>query len=126
MKKFHHLAVAVALALGAPSPALAAPSASGLATAGFTIAGPGATTLGTVEAQDIYVDDSGNSDACTTVSNVGKSSVRLSVTGNGSGFIDVAIGDTAALCREQVELVTLTCQGTGTSTCSVQWRVDRD
>ena len=74
----------------------------------------------------VYTDAAGNIDACTTVLNTGRAAVRLTVAGSGTSSIDVAIGSTAALCRDQVTQVDLLCLGVGTTSCAAQWRVDRD
>ncbi len=120
-----HLALAATLTLAIAAPAFAAPSAS-MAIGGNTIAGPGATSLAPGLGATIYTNDSGNTDACTTVVNGGKGAVRLTVVGNGSGTIDVAAGATGALCRDDVSEIDLLCLGVAPNSCSAQWRVDRD
>ncbi len=127
MMTTNRIALAVALALAVASPAAAAPSSSGLTTGGFTVAGPGTTSLAANVSGTVYTDASGNLDACTTVANSGRAAVRLTVTGNGgSSSIDVAVGGTGTLCRDQVTQVGLLCLGVGTTSCTAQWRVDRD
>lgn len=126
MPRMNRVAGFVAIALAMASPALAGPSSSGLTTGGFTIAGPGTTSLAANVTGTVYTDESGNIDACTTVLNTGKAAVRLTVAGNGTSSIDVAAGSTAALCRDEVSQVDLLCLGVGTASCTAQWRVDRD
>lgn len=116
---------ALALLLGA-SPAMASSSAAGLTAGGFTIGGPGTTSLAAAAVQAVYTDASGNVDACVTISNTGRSAVRVDLTGSGNVTADVAAGATRALCTEEVELIELTCLGVGTANCTTQWRVDRD
>lgn len=123
--KIETLALAAILSLALAAPALAAPSA-GLAIGGNTIAGPGTTALASAISAIIYTNAAGDTDACTTVVNGGKGAVQLTVVGNGSGTIDVAAGRTAALCRDDVSEIELSCLGVAPNNCSAQWRVDRD
>lgn len=125
MSRTNRIALLVALFCGAAAQVSAAPSA-GLLTGGNTIAGPAAVGLASNAVQIVFTDDAGNSDACTTVSNIGRGAVRLGVTGDGSSTIDVAAGQTAALCRNSVSEVSLTCLSVSPATCAAQWRVDRD
>lgn len=125
MSRTKRIALFTTILCGAATQVAAAPSA-GLLTGGNTIAGPAAVSLAANAVQIIYTDDSGNSDACTTVVNVGRGAVRVSVTGDGSGTVDIAAGKTAAICRNSVSEVELTCLAVAPSTCSAQWRVDRD
>ncbi len=125
MLKSNHIALVAALVLGMASPALAAKT-SGLTAGGNTLAGPGTTNLGLNATATVYTDTSGNSDTCVTVVNAGKSAVRLSVVDAtpSTTNIDLAIGASGALCRDETTRVDLTCLGA--SSCSAQWRVDRD
>ena len=125
MSRTKRIALIATIFCGAATQAAAGPSA-GLLTGGNTIAGPGTVGLTANAAQIVFTDDSGNSDACTTISNVGRGAVRVAVTGDGSGTIDVAAAKTAAICRNSVTEVELTCLAVAPSTCSAQWRVDRD
>lgn len=127
MKKTNRMAFATALALLGTATGALAVTTAGLTPSGFTIGGPGTATLAASATTPVYTDASGNVDACTTVANTGRAAVRLTVTGSGgAGQLDVAVGNTSALCRDQVTLVELTCLGAGTATCTAQWRVDRD
>jgi len=110
------------LALAAP--ALAAPSA-GLAIGGNTIAGPGSTAFAADTGAHIYTNPAADTDVCTTVVNNGRGAVRLTLTGGGAGTIDVDPGKSAALCRNDVTLISIDCLALETS-CSAQWRVDRN
>ena len=114
-----------ALALTAATPAAAGHSAA-LTTGGTTIGGPLSLTFVADGVMSVFSDPGGNSDACTTVLNTGRASVRISVTGNGNSSVDVPAGGSGALCREQVSLVDLTCLAVAPSNCAVQWRLDRD
>lgn len=125
MSRTKRIALLVAIFSGAAAQVSAAPSA-GLQSGGNTIAGPAAVGLAPNAVQIVFTDDSGNSDACTTVTNAGRGAVRISVTGNGSGTMDVAIGQTSAICRDSVSEVSLTCLAVSPATCTAQWRVDRD
>jgi len=119
------IALAAALIFGTASPALAA-SAPALTAGGNTIGGPGTTNLGLNATATVYTDDSANADACVTVVNAGKSPVRLTIANDAPSTvsIDLAIGASGALCRDNTLRVDLVCLGA--STCSAQWRVDRD
>jgi hypothetical protein len=117
------LLAALALAIAAPAGAASAPA---LTAGGNTLAGPGTTNLGLNATATVYTDDSNNSDTCVTVANTGKSPVRLTMVNDvpSTVSIDLAIGASGALCRDNTERVDLVCLGA--STCSAQWRVDRD
>lgn len=119
------LALSATLLLATASPAFARSSA-GLAIGGNTIAGPGARSLAAGLSGTIYTNDAANTDACTTIVNGGRGAVRITVTGDGSGSIDVAPAATAAICRDDVSEIQLLCLGVAPNSCSVQWRVDRD
>lgn len=119
------IALVAVLTLGMASSALAA-SAPALAAGGSTIAGPGTTNLGLNATVTVYTDTAAGADTCVTVVNGGKSPVRLSVVDDApsTNSIDLAIGASGALCRDNTERVDLVCLGA--STCTAQWRVDRD
>ncbi len=123
--KSNRIALITALLLVLAAPALAA-SAPALTAGGHTLAGPGTANLGLNGTTTVYTDASANADTCVTVVNGGKSAVRLSITNDvpNVSSIDVAIGASGALCRDSTKQVDLIC--IGTSTCSAQWRVDRD
>ena len=92
---------------------------------GNTLAGPGAASVALNATQTVYTDASGNSDACVTVVNAG-GPIRLSMVNDAPNTvsIDLATGVSGALCRDATTQVDLVCLGG--STCSAQWRVDRD
>jgi len=125
MMKSNNFALAAALILGIAGPAVAATS-GGMTAGGNTLAGPGTTNLGLNATATVYTDSSANSDTCVTVINIGKSAVRLSIVDSNPSTtsIDLAIGASNALCRDNTERVDLTCLGV--NTCSAQWRVDMD
>lgn len=124
--KMKTLVLVAAVSVVAASPGLAAPAKTGLSIGGDTIAGPGSSTLAPAAVAVIYTNDQGDTDACTTVVNAGRGAVRLTMVGGGTGSIDLAAGTTAALCRDDVSEIELTCLGVAPNSCSAQWRVDRD
>ena len=117
------LLAALTLAIAAPAGAASAPA---LTAGGNTLAGPGTTNLGLNATVTVYTDASANADTCVTVVNAGKSPVRLSMLDDAPSTtsIDLAIGASGALCRDNTERVDLVCLGA--NTCTAQWRVDRD
>jgi hypothetical protein len=123
--KSHYLALVSALSLAIASPAVAA-STAGLTIGGNTIAGPGTTTLAPSLAATVYTNDAGNTDTCTTVFNIGRGAVRVTMTGNGAGTIDLDAGATGALCRNDTAQIEILCLGVAPNSCKAQWRVDRD
>jgi hypothetical protein len=40
--------------------------------------------------------------------------------------MDIAVGQTGAICRDSVSEVSLTCLAVAPASCAAQWRVDRD
>ncbi len=118
------LAVAALLSVTLAAPALAGPS-SGLAIGGNTIAGPGTATIAADTGATVYLNPAADTDLCTTVANSGRASVRLTLTGDGTGSVDVAPGKSAALCRNDVTEIDIDCLSLENS-CTAQWRADRD
>ncbi len=128
MKKSNGIALVAALILGMSGPALAGgSSSSGLGAGGRTLAGPAALTVGASLTVTVYTHAANQTNACGTVANSSKgSSVRMTLVGPAASTatFDVAAGGTASLCKDQLLRMDLTCLG-GTS-CTMQWRVDRD
>lgn len=124
MVKYSVLAATAALLLS--SSALAGGAPAGLAAGGRTLAGPGVTIVAANASATVYGDPSGNSDACVTVVNTGTAAVRLSMDDGGTpATIDVAVGDSGALCKDSTQQVDLICLGVSGS-CRANWRLDRD
>lgn len=123
--KSNPIALATALLLALATPAFAA-SAPALTAGGHTLAGPGSVNLALNATQTVYTDASANADTCVTVVNSGKATVRLSITNDvpNTTSIDVLAGASGALCRDSTEQVDLLC--VGPSSCTAQWRLDRD
>jgi hypothetical protein len=123
MSKRSGITLAVLLMLAGATPALAA-KPLGLTAGGRTLAGPGSIPIAVNATVTVYTDATGSADACATVANAGSSPVRLTLVGDASPTIDVAVSGSGALCEDGLERVDLTCLGPGA--CSAQWRVDNN
>ena len=122
MSKCKGIALAAILMLAWATPALAAKSVP-LAAGGRTLAGPGTASLALNATATVYTDGAGSADACATVVVSGSAAVRLSMVAGSTSTIDVPVGASGALCKNNLERADLTCLG-GTNSCSAQWRVD--
>jgi hypothetical protein len=125
--KSNRIALVAALILGAAGPALAGGSTGGLTAGGRTLAGPAPLTIGAGLTATVYTHASSNTDACATAVNTSKgSSVQIVLVGPASSTatVDVPAGGTGSLCKDQLLRMDLTCLGT--SSCTAQWRVDRN
>jgi len=111
----------VVLATGLAAPAIAAPAA--MPTGGRTLAGPGTTTIAASAEETILSGLPGN-DVCATVTNSGTSAVTLTIVGSGQGQASIPSRRTLALCRENAQSISLTCQAVGSGSCTATWRVD--
>jgi len=123
MSKCKAIALAAMLALAAATPALAAKPLS-LTPGGRTLAGPGQSALALNATATVYTDGAGSANTCATVANVGSSAVRLTMVGNTTTTLDVAVAASGALCQDSLERVDLTCLGP--AACTAQWRVDNN
>jgi hypothetical protein len=119
-----YVLLATFLALGLAGSAAAQAKGGGLAPGGRTVAGPGSLQMAATATERVFTDP-GNSNVCVTVAVVGKAaSVTMTLTGNTTPTAVVPAGGSKSLCVDAVDFVDLECGAT--SSCNVQWRVDRN
>ncbi len=124
MSKCKGIALAGILMLAWATPALAAKSVP-LLVGGRTLGGPGTASLAPNATVTVYTDADGSADACATVVVSGSAAVRLSMVAGTTSTIDVPVGASGALCKDNLQRVDLICLG-ATNSCSAQWRVDNN
>jgi hypothetical protein len=118
------LAAALVLALAGLTAAKSGDKAGALTTGGRTVAGPGTATAITGAGAKSFVNGNKLFDGCMTVINVGSAPAELGLQGSGTSSVGVDPGETRVLCHEDMGSATLTCLGTGSDSCTVQWRLD--
>jgi len=112
------------LTLGLAGSAAAAGTAGNMAPGGRTVAGPASLHMAATTTERVFTDPT-NANVCATVAVLGKSgSVTMTLTGLTTPSAVVAPGGSKSLCVESVQFVDLDCGAT--SSCDVQWRVDRN
>jgi|SRR5215510_13601789 len=112
------------LTLGLAGSAAAAGNAGALAPGGRTVAGPASLQMAATTTERVFTDPT-NANVCVTVAVVGKAaSVTMTLTGLTTPSAVVSEGGSMSLCVESVQHVDLACGAT--SSCNVQWRVDRN
>jgi hypothetical protein len=120
-----NLMLAAALAVALTGVVSAKSDKSGaLVPGGRTVAGPGTATAAAGVNAPLFLYGNVQFDGCVTAVNVGSHLAAVTVSGGGTDALPLDPGETGVLCHADMYALQLTCHGTGTDVCAVQWRLD--